>query len=265
MLPSGLALKRAYPHAMVSEPPAGDEGEFCSGAGVRDLSKHFRFLWRFNAVVVAVIGFALIVAFVANMVSPLWSGRSAQTTGTFAPPKNAEHGYTYKLGADVIRLAGTSEALFILRRWKGAAHEADATGAEPGAQDVNLLAVNGNSAAGHWLLRGTNQRILSRDELHTSDGANYNEASPVMALVLTVAEPDRDSAGKERESLYFYHVGGGGNAVRFFTADRILAGQQVGADSYLVIYKDGETAGTDLFSLVDFRLLSSKPLPDIPD
>ena len=138
--------------------------------------------------------------------------------------------------------------------------------AEPIAQDVNLLAVNGNDATGHWLLRGTNQRIMSRDELHLSDTATYSGASPVVALVLTVAEKDRSGAntGKDREALYIYRVGSP-KAVRFFTADHILANQQIGADRYLVIYENGQTAGTDLFSLVDLRLLSAKSLPDISD
>ena len=87
---------------------------------MRDLSKHFQYLWRFNAVAMAVICLAIIVAFVANVVSPLWSSRNPDVTGTFAPPKTVEQGYTYKLGNDAIRLAGTSEALFVLRRWKSA-------------------------------------------------------------------------------------------------------------------------------------------------
>jgi hypothetical protein len=228
---------------------------------VQDLSRHFQYLWRFNAVAMAVIGLAIIVAFIASVLSPLWSSRNADVTGTFAPPKSAEQGYTYKLGNDAIRLAGTSEALFVLRRWKRAGR--DSASSEASAQDVNLLAVNGNDAAGHWLLRGTNQRIMSRDELHLSDVATYNGTSPVVALVLTVAEQGAD-ASKDRESLYLYRVGSP-NAVRFFTADRILANQQIGADRYVVIYENGKTAGADLFSLVDFRLLSAKPLPEIPE
>lgn len=235
-----------------------------AGACVRDLNKHFQYLWRFNAVAMAVICLAIIVAFAASALSPLWSSRNADVSGTFAAPKTTEQGYTYKLGSDAIRLAGTSEALFVLRRWKSSAR--DSASPEASAQDVNLLAVNGNDAGGHWLLRGTDQRIMARDELHVSDVAAYNGASPVTALVLTVAEQEHSGAdaGKDRESLYLYRVGSP-NAVRFFTADRILANQQIGADRYVVIYENGKTAGTDLFSLVDFRLLSNKPLPDIPE
>ncbi len=226
---------------------------------MQDLSKHFQVLWRFNAVAMAVICLAIIVAFLASMLSPLWSSRNADVSGTFAPPKAAEQGYTYKLGNDAIRLAGTSEALFVLRRWK--ARDASSASAKSNAQDVNLLAVSGNDAAGRWLLHGTNQRIMSRDELHLSDVAAYNGTSPVVALVLTVAEQGTNA---DRESLYLYRVGSA-NAVRFFTADRILTNQQIGTDRYLAIYENGKTAGMALFSLVDFRLLSDKPLPDIPE
>ena len=214
----------------------------------------------------AIIGFAIIVAFVASVVSPLWNSRNADVSGTFAPPKSAEQGYTYKLGNDAIRLAGTVRSALCVARWKGVGRDANSASTEASAQDVNLLAVDGNDATGHWLLRGTNQKNLSRDELHVSDAADITATSPVIALVLTVAEKDRSGAntGKDRESLCLYRVGAA-NAVRFFTADRILANQQLGADRYVVIFENGNTAGTDLFSLVDFRVLSAKPLPDIPD
>jgi hypothetical protein len=66
------------------------------------------------------------------------------------------------------------------------------------------------------------------------------------------------------ESLYYYRVGSG-TAVRFFTADRILATQQFGADRYLVIYEDRNGAGANLYSLYDLKLLSTKPLPSVPE
>jgi hypothetical protein len=223
---------------------------------MQDLSKHFQYLWRFNAVVMAVIGLAIIVAFIASVLSPLWNESRSDQAGAFVPlPQDAQSGYTYKLGSDAIRLAGTSETIFVLRRWKGS------SASSSGAQDVNLLAVNGDSAASHWLFGGASQHILSRDELHASDVANYNETSPVMALVVKIADTDSD---KHRESLCFYRVGGG-SAVKFFTADRILAGQQVGADRYLVVYENSNVAASALFSIIDLKMLSKKSLPAIPN
>ena len=186
---------------------------------MQDAEKYFRYLWRFNAVAMAVIGFAVVIAFVVNLLSPLWSAPHSGPAGSFAPvPKSAEHGYTYRLASDAIRLSGTREEIFALKRWKGGLD----------ARDVNLLVVNDASAASRWLFRGTDRTILARDEVHASDVADFNAYSPVVAIVLTVADADTNKDdridGKERQSLYFYRVGGA-SAVKFFTADRVLVAQ----------------------------------------
>lgn len=226
---------------------------------MQNAEKYFRYLWRFNAIAMAVIGFAVVIAFVANLLSPLWSAPHSGPAGSFAPiPKSAEHGYTYELARDAVRLSGTREEIFVLKRWKGG----------PEARDVNLLVVNNLSAASHWLFRGTDRTILARDEVHASDVADFNAYSPVVAIVLTVADADTNKDdkldGKDRRSLYFYRVGAA-SAVKFFTADRVLVAQQAGADRYLVIYENGDKAAAQLFSLLDFKPLSQSPLPDVSD
>jgi hypothetical protein len=234
---------------------------------VRDAEKYFRYLWRLNAILMAVIGFAVVIAFVANLFSPLWNAPHSGLAGSYAPvPKSAEHGYTYGLARDAIRLSGTREVVFVLKRWKG---DPGGDGASSsGAQDANLLVVDDGNATSHWLFRGADRTILSRDEVHASDVANFNSFSPVVALVLTVLDADTNKDGKidgkDRESLYFYRVGGA-SAVAFFTADHILAAQQVGSDRYLVIYENGNKAAAQLFSMIDFKPLSQRPLPDVPE
>ena len=233
---------------------------------MQNAEKYFRYLWRFNAAMMAVIGFAVVVAFAANLFLSFWNASFSGRAGNFASvPKSAGHGYTYQLAHDVIRLSGTREEIFALKRWKG---DPDDGTSSSGAQDVNLLVVDDSNAASHWLFRGTGRTILSRDEVHASDVANYNAYSPVVALVLTVLEEDTNQKGridgKARESLYVYRVGSA-SAVRFFTADRVLAAQQVDTDRYLVIYEDGNKAAAALFSMIDFKPLFQRPLPDVPD
>ena len=234
---------------------------------MQNAEKYFRYLWRFNAVAMAVIGVAVVVAFVANLLSSLWTAPHSGPAGNFTPvPKSAEHGYTYRLARDAIRLSGTREVVFALKRWKGDPDESGASSS--GAQDVNLLIVDDGNVASHWLFRGTDRTILARDEVHASDIANYNAYSPVVALVLTVLDADTNKDGridrKNWESLYFYRVGGA-SAVKFFAADHVLAAQQVGTDRYLVIYENGNKAAAQLFSMVDFKPLAQNPLPDVPE
>ena len=234
---------------------------------MQNAEKYFRYLWRFNAAMMAVIGFAVVIAFVVNLLSPLWSASHSGTAGSFAPvPKSAERGYTYRLAHDAIRLSGTREQIFVLKRWKGDAGEQEPSSSD--AQDVNLLVVDDVNATSRWLFRGTARTILSRDEVHASDVADFNAYSPVVALVLTVLDADTNKDGgidgKDRQSLYFYRVGSAA-AVEFFTADRVLAAQQAGSDRYLVIYENGNKAAAQLFSMLDFKPLSQNPLPDVPE
>ena len=232
---------------------------------MQNAEKYFRYLWRFNAVTMAVIGFAVVVAVVANLLSTLWSAPHSGAVGNFAPVSmSAEHGYTYGLARDALRLSGTREELFALKRWKGAGYGASSAN----AQDVNLLIVDDGDATSHWLFRGYDRTILSRDEVHASDVADINAYSPVVALVLTVLDADTNKDGridgKDRQSLYVYRVGGA-SAVKFFTADDVLSARQVGTDRYLVIFENGNKAAAQIFSMVDFKPLSQKPLPDVPE
>jgi len=234
---------------------------------VQNAEKYFQYLWRFNAIVMAVIGLAVVVAFVANLLSSLWSPPRSGPAGSFTPvSKGGQHGYSYGLARDAIRLSGTREVVFVLKRWKGDPDEYGASSS--GAQDVNLLVVDDGNATSHWLFRGTDRTILSRDEVHALDVANFNAFSPVVALVLTVLDADTNKDGridrKDRESLYFYRVGSA-SAVEFFTADHVLAAEQVGTDRYLVIYENGNKAAAALFSMIDFKPLSQRPLPDVPE
>lgn len=154
--------------------------------------------------------------------------------------------YEYHLSHDAIVLAGTRERLFALERWQAPA-------SQPAGASVNLLIVNSDDASSRWMFPYNGQTILIRDELHGGDTAAY---APVTGLVLTVA------AG-ERQSLYYYRVGGG-PAVRFLTAESIIAADQAAAERYLVIYRNGARTTAAVYSLVDFRAVSERNTPEIP-
>ncbi len=195
--------------------------------------------WRSNplGVVTAAFGVLFIAAILAAWLrDPLPAGE--QGSG-----QNAE----FSLSQQAITLNGTRERLIVLERWNK-----DSSGAS-----VNLLIVNTDDASGRWMFPDNSQIILSRDELHSTD----RDVSPVTGLVLTVSTTG--GGEKARQSLYHYSIGGG-PAVRFLTADSIVTAQQVGFDRYLVVYRNNNKSAAETFSLLDFRSLAQKPLPDIP-
>ncbi len=207
---------------------------------MRPPSLYFREQWRTNTVGIAALAVAglVVVGFL------LWRLVPPALTASGDPARSADE---YRLSHDAISIAGTSVKLFVLDRWhKG------------GGAAVNILIVNGDDASSRWMFPDNGQTILSRDELHAGDGAGA--FSPVTGLVLTVGNTGGDGPHK---SLYFYRVGGG-PAVRFMTADDVISGEQVGADRYLVLSRNGMHSTAAVYSLIDLRVLSQKPMPDVP-
>jgi hypothetical protein len=207
---------------------------------VRQPSLYLRQQWRTNTAALAgltLVGL-VVVGFALWRLVPSTPGPQATASQTADD---------YRLSHEAISLSGTREKLFVLEHWK--------SGGAGGAA-VNLLIVNSDDATSRWMFPDNGQTILSRDELHGSDGS----FAPVTGLVLTVGARGSE---KPRESLYFYRVGGG-PAVRFLTVDTIISADQAGSDRYLVLArKDGRTTAA-LYSLIDFRVLAEKPAPDIP-
>ena len=222
---------------------------------MRDTRTYFRYLWQFNAVVIAILGLVAVVALLSLFFRSLFDAPPRPSPADFSQ-MGAAHGFTFRLARDAIPLAGTRERLFVLERWQGDPSAPNAAGV-----DVNLLVVNGEDASSHWMFPANDQTILSRDILHADAGA----FSPVSGMVLTVLDHDvsDDGGRRDREALYCYRVGGG-QAVRFFTADTIMAAQQAGPDRYLVIYRNGKSATAEIFSLIDFHSIAKRPLPDVP-
>jgi hypothetical protein len=204
----------------------------------------FRYLWRFNAVAIGVLALAGIVALSSGAV--IWA-LDPPPPDNNAVPIASGHGYAFRLEPKAIPLNGTNEQLFVLQRLNTS---------EPEGATANLLVVNTDDASNHWMFPDNGQTILSRDELHTMDPSG--DFSQVIGVVVEVTTDSK----ADRESLYYYRVGGG-PAVKFLTARNILSMQQVAPDRYLVLYRNENRPVAALFSTLDFKSLSERPLPDV--
>ena len=148
-------------------------------------------------------------------------------------------------------------------------------------RDVNLLAVDTRTSASHWLFHGYDRMILTEDAVYELAPADTNRSSPTIisangtgrgaqlaiALVLQTVDADTNKDGKlsakDEHSLYVYRAGAS-EVVKIIAADDFLSTQQIGLDKYLVVYENGKTATAASYSLPDFKLLSEKPLPNVP-
>jgi hypothetical protein len=80
------------------------------------------------------------------------------------------------------------------------------------------------------------------------------------------ADTNKDGAltNKDQQSLYLYRPGVG-LAVKLLDADLVLSTAQADDAHYLVVYERGRDAIAATYSLPDFKLVSQKRIPPVPD
>lgn len=229
-----------------------------------DESKFFRYLWRFLA-----IGLALVVLGTLAFIG-LGLKLPAGPVGHHAPDaKKVERKWTYRIeGEDLATNWAQSRKLFVLRRWSGEPREFGLSSySGPDAQDVNYLFVNGQTGASQWVFRGNNRLIVSNDSI-TAGAPNFKGVSLSIAIVTTVVESDTDKDGelstKDRKTLYGYHIGGVAPA-KMLSADTILGARQIDDDKYLIAYMNGKALKAAVFSIADFKMVSERPIPNVPN
>jgi len=237
-------------------------------------SRLFRYLWRFNAVVLAGIGIA-VACVVAFSVLDGWRSDQPAPAGHFAPvPQGAEKTFTYRLESNGVRQQVGQEELIALGRWAGSPESYGLSRGvservSPQSNRVNLLAVDQATAESHWLFKGYDRAIVADEVVYDtiSQRPDHSSSSPV-ALAMLVIDSDTNKDGelteKDRQSIYIYRPGEAG-AVRLLTADLIVSHKQTSNDHYLVIYENGSAGVAASYSLPEFKLIAEKPLPKVPN
>lgn len=246
-----------------------------------DENKFFRYIWRFNAIVLAGAAIAAGGTIIYNLANP-WRPAEIAPAGHFAPvPHGAEKGFTYRLENHGERRLIGREELIALDRWNGSPEsyglqhmELRSSVSYTSARSVNLLAIDQSTVESHWIFRGYNRAILSDDPVYDVIPSPIVPFEPgparssAIALVITVVDADTNKDGelteKDRQSVYVYRPGTA-EAVRLLTADFIVSRQQSGNDRYLVVYENGSSAIAATYSVPDFRLIVEKPLPKVPN
>jgi hypothetical protein len=248
-------------------------------------NKAFRFLWRFNAILMAVAGILVICALSFSVIEG-WTMRHRSPevpAGNYAPvPKSAEENYTYRLEAQPDIASLPHEQFFALQRWNGSPssyglamdlkvttefsssfyHYTDA---------VNLLAVDSASGASHWLFAGYSRRVADQQAIYAGGPFVPDESkAPLQPIALVIRTVDKDTNRdgqldyKDGWSLYYYRPGDV-RATKFFDANYIISMNEVDDGDFSVIYEKGKSAFAVRFHVPDFKLVSEKSLPDVPN
>jgi hypothetical protein len=252
---------------------------------VQEDNKFFRYVWRVDAVLLAMAGLAVVVLvtweLVANLLRP---GYEPVPEGNFRPvPKDAEQNYTYRLEDQGGAASLPHEKILALRRWKGAPasyglaksrvlEESSAyISAEHSYVDVvNLLLIDTVSGTSRWLFNGY-KRLVSSQEIIYAGGPRSWAVEPSqnqpIALVIHSVDADTNNDGefdsKDDQSLYYLRPNDS-RAVKFFSAKYMLSTGETDRGDYLVVYEKGRSAFAATFRVPDFKLKSLKQLPAVP-
>lgn len=251
---------------------------------MQEESRFFLFLWRFDAVLLALAGVLVIGALATSMIEN-WMMRHRHPdvpAGNFTPvPKSAEKDYTYRLEAQPDVASLSHEQFFALQRWNGSpasyglAMDLKVTTAFSSSfyhytDAVNLLALDSATGASHWLFAGYNRKVADQQAIYAGGPLvpDESKATPEpIALVIRTVDKDTNGDGqldyKDGWSLYYYRPGDV-RATKFFDADYIISMNEVDNGDFSVVYEKGQSAFGARFHVPDFKLMSEKPLPDVP-
>ena len=248
-----------------------------------DDNRFFRYVWRFNAIVIALAAIVIIVTvgwstlawmlFRPALVPP--------PEGHFAPvPRAAEREFTYRLEATPTVAQLGNEKIFMLKRWRGEPNVYGledigapyaSSGPDSGIRDVNLMAIDARDASSHWLFAGYQRAVLSVDSVYAIRPAGVpapgEPPAPAIAIAIQVVAADTNGDGdlgpKDKQTLYVYRVGDT-VAVKLLDADYFLTASQLDDARYLVVYEKGPKATAAIYSVPDFKLVSQAPLRNVP-
>lgn len=236
-------------------------------------NRFFTWLWRFNALLLALLGLLLATFIISNISPRFFPAHNDAADNFLAEPHAPSDNVSYQLEAAGTSLNGTADLVFGLQRSSGptsrnALRISSGGGPYPDVNTVNLLVVDGSDSSSHWLFKGVDRIIWSDSSDHVREiVASDIPKSPVVALVIETATAHPDKTGTLTvdgpETLYFYRLGGNGT-FKFFSADNVRSIVQIDADRLLVVYENVESIGAATFSTKDFKLISQSPVPSVP-
>ena len=225
-----------------------------------DQNRFFKWIWRFNAVALALAMLALAATFVQSYF--FWSNFGApaarQVVGALTTPAGTSK---YHLRLDFGR-EGRTVAVLALEDSQTRSVGGGSYSGPPQSDIFNYLFVDPMTGAAHWLFPTNHQRITDTDYLTAQPnqtnpfGPTYERASgsgPVRAIVYDVV-PGGDAAGAEAATKYQVYVSkpDGTMLTKFIDdSDGVPSTIQVDADKILVFYVSKGRAMAASFSLVD--------------
>lgn len=231
-------------------------------------SGFFGWVWRFNALAIAVAATSAIVAaalVVWSFVLP-WRGQGGWRGETELVERGQDSAQEVKYAlARGKEVEGTQYTLFELERYRV---EATRRSFKPSYSDdtstVNILLVDGRLATGRWMFEGVNQIVGVRDQIYDTASASAGKAKAVaMVVEIRSAVTNKDGtieAGDGFELIAHRFDTGARSTLLKGSVSVAFVGQTEGG-AILVMYEEGKKTVVATFDVNDFRPLAKNELP----
>lgn len=213
----------------------------------------FRLLWRFNALVVAAAGLAIIGGSVILVFLVYFEERRTEPVVKADTPPSVSQELVF---GDFGPVTGTSTVLIPLEQ--EASTPGFASSGHPSSVIRNLLFIDLSSGEQRWLIEGRNTLIphYRLIERHVPRG----EKAEVIAILVEVVNADTDGDGHldtdDRLTLAFAKPDGTGYTEAIMDIDRLLGSLQMGDDLVVGFERKGRY-NIATVRLSDFRVAAT--------
>ncbi len=222
-------------------------------------AKAFRWLWRLNAVIIALAGTlaAVVLLFAAyHILNDLTRTRHASGMVNVEGEDSVAETWTY---GTLRRIRGTDVAVLDLQSQQsyslnfGSGKVAEAT--------RNLLFIDTQTGSRRWLL-GNNESLITQFEFLPRDYDADSEAQPVALIVYNIVAADTDGDGRldhgDKQTLMVSRPDGSGNTELFRNVDAIDGYVLRRPDVLLVAYEVGGRVHLATVRIADFTVVADE-------
>jgi hypothetical protein len=232
-------------------------------------SGFFGWVWRFNALAIAVAASGAIVALALMFVAIVgtfvrdrtWPNETGLVEQNGQQPSNVSYALGHAEEAEgtniVIHTLDRRSSRPVIRFKSSYGYEADV---------VNLLVVDDAAANGRWMFEGVGQTLLARSFLYdpATVGAERGKRRATALLIeMSDADTNKDGAIDARDgtTVLIYKLSDGSRTQLLKGSLNLTSVRQADNGRVLIMYDEGEHTILASYDAVDFHLIARNELP----
>jgi len=228
-------------------------------------NKFFKYIWRFNALVIAgaAVLCILIFSFAAIKIF-MDETRERHVTNVVNVGENAKVNEEFVLGYPDT-MAGTDYVRTPL--YRDQSYDMSYYLKSSGGDEVNYLFLNASNNESKWLLESTNQLFISDTVLSDKLKNLPAETNKAVGIVYSLVEKDSDGDGRltNKDAITISTSSTDGTQYRKLIEgiDRLYSVKQITDDKVLVLYQKNKETVSELYSIPSMKQLSRHNIPQV--